>query len=121
MWGIKTSVVEFMPQVMPGVLSANLSDMVANDLRSNGVDVYVSEKVQRLEGENGAVKRVITDKRALDADLVIFATGYAPNTELARAAGLELQERTGAILVNEYMQTSDPLIYAAATAWPLPT
>lgn len=112
MWGIKTSVVEFMPQVMPGVLSANLSDMVANDLRSNNVDVYVSEKVQRLEGEDGVVKRVITDKRTLDADLVIFATGYAPNTELARAAGLELQERTGAILVNKYMQTSDPLIYA---------
>ena len=112
MWGIKTSVVEFMPQVMPGVLSSSLANMVAADLRANGVDVYVSEGVQRLEGENGAVKRVITNKRTIETDIVIFATGYAPNTALAKAAGLELQERTGAILVNKYMQTSDPLIYA---------
>ncbi|MFQ8737563.1 MAG: FAD/NAD(P)-binding oxidoreductase [Bilophila wadsworthia] len=112
MWDIKTSVVEFMPQAMPGVMSASLSDMVRHDLEEHNVDVYTGEKVQRLEGENGVVARVVTDKRTLDADLVIFATGFAPNTALARAAGLDLEERTGAILVNEYMQTSDPDIYA---------
>ena len=100
MWDIKTSVVEFMPQAMPGVMSASLSDMVRHDLEEHNVDVYTGEKVQRLEGENGVVARVVTDKRTLDADLVIFATGFAPNTALARAAGLDLEERTGAILVN---------------------
>ena len=93
MWDIKTSVVEFMPQAMPGVMSASLS---------------------------GAVARVVTDKRTLDADLVIFATGFAPNTALARAAGLDLEERTGAILVNEYMQTSDPDIYAGGDCVAIP-
>ena len=113
MWDIKTSVVEFMPQAMPGVMSASLSDMVRHDLEEHNVNVYTGEKVQRLEGENGVVARVVTDKRTLDADLVIFATGFAPNTALARAAGLDLEERTGAILVNEYMQTSDPDIERA--------
>lgn len=75
MWDIKTSVVEFMPQAMPGVMSASLSDMVRHDLEEHNVDVYTGEKVQRLEGENGVVARVVTDKRTLDADLVIFATG----------------------------------------------
>ena len=89
-----------MPQAMPGVMSASLSDMVRHDLEEHNVDVYTGEKVQRLEGENGVVARVVTDKRTLDADLVIFATGFAPNTALARAAGLDLEERTGAILVN---------------------
>ena len=76
--------------------------------------------MQRLEGENGVVARVVTDKRTLDADLVIFATGFAPNTALARAAGLDLEERTGAILVNEYMQTSDPDIYAGGDCVAIP-
>lgn len=120
MWDIKTSVVEFMPQAMPGVMSASLSDMVKHDLEEHNVDVYTSEKVLRLEGENGAVARVVTDKRTLDADLVIFATGFAPNTALARAAGLDLEERTGAILVNEYMQTSDPDIYAGGDCVAIP-
>ena len=59
-------------------------------------------------------------KRTLDADLVIFATGFAPNTALARAAGRDLEERTGAILVNEYMQTSDPDIYAGGDCVAIP-
>ena len=120
MWDIKTSVVEFMPQAMPGVMSASLSDMVRHDLEEHNVDVYTGEKVQRLEGENGVVARVVTDKRTLDADLVIFATGFAPNTALARAAGLDLEERTGAILVNEYMRTSDPDIYAGGDCVAIP-
>lgn len=109
-----------MPQAMPGVMSASLSDMVRHDLEEHNVDVYTGEKVQRLEGENGVVARVVTDKRTLDADLVIFATGFAPNTALARAAGLDLEERTGAILVNEYMQTSDPDIYAGGDCVAIP-
>ena len=76
MWDIKTSVVEFMPQAMPGVMSASLSDMVRHDLEEHNVDVYTGEKVQRLEGENGVVARVVTDKRTLDADLVIFNLTY---------------------------------------------
>lgn len=112
MWGIRTSVVEFMPQLMPGVLSANLAAMAEHDLRSNGVDVFTSEKVLRLEGENGVVRRVVTDRRTLEAELVLFATGFAPNVELARNAGLDMDPGSGAILVNEFMQTSDPDIYA---------
>lgn len=120
MWGIHTAVVEFMPQVMPGVLSATLADMVANDLSTHGVDVFTAEKVLRLEGENGAVARVVTDKRTLPATLVIFATGYAPNTLLAQEAGLDVEPRTKGILVNEFMQTSDPDIYAGGDCVAIP-
>lgn len=112
MWGIETSVVEFMPQLMPGVLSANLAAMATHDLQSHGVAVYTSEKVLKLEGEAGQLKKVISDKRQIEADLVIFATGFAPNVELAKQAGLEIDAGCRAIRVNEYMQTSDPNIYA---------
>ena len=55
--------------------------------------------------------QVKTDKRTIPAKLVIVAVGVRPNTELASAAGLELGT-SGAIAVNEYLQTSDPDIYA---------
>jgi len=46
----------------------------------------------------------------LEVDFVFFATGAEPNVELARRAGLQIGE-TGAIAVNQYLQTSDPDIY----------
>ena len=112
MWGIETSVVEFMDQVMPGVLSPTLADMVRHDLEAHGVHVYTSEGVQRLEGKDGIVTRAVTNKRTLDADLVIFATGFAPNSALAAEAGLAVDPVTKGILVDEHMRTSDPHIYA---------
>lgn len=120
MWGINTSLVEFMPQLMPGVLSASLADMTAHDLRANKVEVFTSEKVLRLEGEDGAVRRVVTDKRTLEAELVIFATGFAPNADLAREASLEVDPVSGGILVNDFMQTSDPDIYAGGDCVAVP-
>lgn len=112
MWDIDTSVVEFMDQLLLGVVSPVLGDVARHDLESNGVRVFTSEKVLALEGEAGTVRRVRTDKRVLDADLVIFAVGFAPNSGLAEAAGLAVDAATRGILVNNHMQTSDPNIYA---------
>lgn len=111
MWGVKVSVVEMMDQMLPGVLSHNMGKMAAHDCEAHGLSVYTAEKVVRLEGEDGAVCKVITDKRELPAQLVIFAAGFLPNGQLARDAGLEVAP-FGAIVVNEKMQTSDTDIYA---------
>ena len=111
MWGIPTAVVELADHIMPGFLSPTLARMAAKDLKDNGVDVFCAEKVVRFEGENGHVKKVVTDKRELEADLVVMAAGIRPNTELAAAAGLTLTER-GLIVVDDHMRTSDPDIYA---------
>lgn len=110
-WGVKVSVVEMMDQVLPGVLSKTLSDMARHDLESNDVSVFTGEKVLRMEGADGKVAKVVTDKREIEAQLVIYSTGFLPNGQLAKDAGLEVTSR-GAIVVNEYMQTSDPDIYA---------
>ncbi len=111
MWGVKVTVVEMMDQILPGVLSKDLSGMAAQDMRARDVDVYTGEKVLRLEGENGTVTRVVTDKREIAAQLVIYSIGFVPNGQLAKDAGLEVTSR-GAVVVNEHMQTSDPDIYA---------
>lgn len=111
MWGVKVSVVEMMDQILPGVLSQPLSLMAANDCLTHKVDVFTSEKVLRLEGENGTVTKVVTDKREIPAQLVIFAAGFIPNGQLAKDAGLEVAP-FGAVVVDEHMRTTDPSIYA---------
>jgi rhodanese-related sulfurtransferase len=60
---------------------------------------------------DGAVKKVVTDKRELEADLVIMAPGVVPNSELAKKAGLAIGP-FDAILVNDRLETSDPDIYS---------
>lgn len=110
MWGIETSVVEITDQVLPGLLSRNMARMVQHHLEENEVPFYLNEQVLALEG-NGKMQRAVTDKRVLDADLLISAVGIEPNSDLARAAGLEVSPR-GAVLVNSRMQTSDPDVYA---------
>lgn len=111
MWGVKVSVVEMMDQILPGVLSHSFSQMAAHDCTSHDVKVFTSEKVLRLEGKDGAVSKVVTDKRELNAQLVIFAAGFIPNGQIAKDAGLEVAP-FGAVVVDEHMRTSDPAIYA---------
>lgn len=111
MWGIKVTVVEMMDHILPTVLSPTLSKMAQNDLEKNNVDVYTSEKVLRLEGSGDRVEKVVTDKREIPCQLVLFAAGFIPNGKLAADAGLAVAP-SGAILVDEFMRTSDPDIYS---------
>ncbi|MGE4312460.1 FAD-dependent oxidoreductase [Desulfovibrio sp.] len=111
MWGVKCSVVEMVDQILPGVLSNSVAQMAAHDCAAHKVNVYTSEKVVRLEGKDGAVSKVVTDKRELNAQLVIFAAGFIPNGQIAKDAGLEVAP-FGAIVVDQHMRTSDPSIYA---------
>lgn len=110
LWGIETSVVEIKDQILPGFISRNLAQMAQYHMEENGVTFYTEEKVIRFEGEK-IVQRAITDKRTIEADLVIMAGGVVPNSDLARAAGLEISP-SGGVVVNDRMQTSDPNIFA---------
>lgn len=110
--GITTSVVEMASRVLPQMLDQEMSDLLKNQfLAKTPLQLHLCEKTLSFEVENGAVKGVVTDKGVIPAQLVIMAVGVRPNTELAKASGLELGP-TGCIATNEFMQTSDPDIYA---------
>ena len=111
MWGIETTVVEFADQIMPNFLSPTLSNMAIHDLKANGVTVHCNEAVTEFQGKDGKVCRVVTNKRTIDAELVVMAAGIRPNTKIAVDAGITTTER-GLIVVNEFLQTSDPDIYS---------
>ncbi len=113
LWGVETSVVEYMDQLLPRIMDWPMAAMLTNHLEEKGVHVYTSESATSIEGdENGRVCRVVTGKRTIETDIVIMAVGVRPRDELARQAGLLVAER-GGIVVNNRMQTSDPDIYAA--------
>ena len=111
MWGIETTVVEIADQIMPGFVSPEMARMAQHHMEENEVAFCLGERVTAFEGEGGMVTRVVTDKRTLDADMVIMAAGIVPNSELAREAGLEVAEN-GGIVVNERLETSNPDIYS---------
>ena len=111
MWGVETTVVEIADQIMPGLVGPQLATMARTHMEEQGVTFHLGETLERIEGENGRVTKVVTSKREIEADLVILSAGVLPSDELARAAGLEVGER-GGIVVDERMRTSDPDIYA---------
>ena len=118
MWEIESTVVEIADQLLPDYFSPNLARAIRHHIEEQGATVYLEEQVLRLEG-NGAVERVVTNKRTIETDLVIIATGVEPNSDLAKKAGLKISP-FGAIVVNNCMQTSDPFIYAGGDCVEVP-
>ncbi|MBV5306239.1 MAG: FAD-dependent oxidoreductase [Desulfobulbaceae bacterium] len=110
--GIKVTVVEALDQVLT-FLDWDLAHLVENHMRSKGVQVVTSSGVKEFVGKDGRLIGVkLADGRVLDCELAVMAIGVRPNSDLAKAAGLKTG-KFGGITVNEYMQTSDPDIYAA--------
>ncbi len=110
MWEVDTTVIEFCDQIMPGFVSPMFARMAQRQMEDHDIKIFVNEQVQAIEGTD-TVEAVVTNKRRIEADLVIMAAGITPNVELAREAGLEISQN-GAIAVDEHMRTSDPLIFS---------
>lgn len=112
--GLSVTVVEMLNQVMPP-LDPEMAKPVQEHLEKHGVKVALGDGVEGFESQAGQL--VVTTKSGVRhaGDLVILAIGVRPETELAKAAGLELGGR-GGIRVNEQMRTSDPNIWAVGDA-----
>lgn len=113
LWGVETSIIEFMPQLLPRLVDRTFARMLEAHLRENNVQVFTNESATAIEAdEKGKVCRVVTPQRTLDADIVVMAVGVRARSELAKDAGLQISAQ-GNIMVNDRLQTSDPDIYAA--------
>lgn len=113
--GLHVSVVELTPQVLPP-LDAEMAKEIESVLRSKGVEVHTGVGVENLEVAGDQVTGVrLPISQILPADMVLLSVGIRPNTQLAAEAGLTIGG-SGAIAVNEHLQTSDPDIYAVGDA-----
>jgi NADH oxidase (H2O2-forming) len=97
-------------EIMRSYLDEDMVEIVKDVLTQNGIELILPAKVENIATKGGR-KCINLSDRELDVDFVFFATGAKPNIELAQKAGLEIGE-TGAIAVNQFLQTSDPDIYA---------
>ncbi len=109
-------------RLLERVVTEELSDFLRDKFEGEGVRILDGTRPERLEGD-GAVERAALDSgETLDVDLVVMGVGIRLNTELAEAAGLTMTERKE-VIVDQYLRTSDPDVYAGGdiAAWPDPT
>jgi len=107
--GIRPFVVDMAPQILPG-FDPEVSDYLERKIADAGIPVVTGVKVTALEGD-GKVEKVITDKRAYKADMVIFCAGIRPNTEFLEGTGIEMFK--GTIITDSQGRTNDKDIYGA--------
>lgn len=108
--GVKPFVLDMAPHVLPG-FDEEFATYIEGKLADAGIPVVTSVRVTGLEGDGGKVKKVLTDRKAYKADLVVLSAGIRPNTAFLDGTGLEMVK--GTLLTNEVGQTNDPDIYAA--------
>jgi NADPH-dependent 2,4-dienoyl-CoA reductase/sulfur reductase-like enzyme/rhodanese-related sulfurtransferase len=109
--GMEITVIELLPQLLT-FLDLELAKLVENHVKSKGANVITDNGIAAFLGENGKITAVkLQNGTELPCELAVVAIGVRPNVNLAKEAGLKIGE-LGGIDVNEYMQTSDPDIYA---------
>jgi CoA-disulfide reductase len=116
MKGVKVTVIELADHVI-GPLDYEMAAIVHQHMKTKNVEFYLSDAVKSFQKGNDDANIVVelTSRRLLKADMVILGIGVRPESRLAVQAGLKLGT-TGGILVDEYMRTSDPDIYAVGDA-----
>ena len=109
--GKNVTLIDSMDRILSKYLDKEFTDMAEKALSDNGIKLALGQTVVKFEGKNGRVSKVITDKGEYEADLVILCIGFRPNTELFKGQ-LDMLPN-GAIIVDEYMQTSKKDVFAA--------
>ncbi len=117
--GIEVSIVELADQIMAS-LDFEMAAQIHAHLKMKQVELYLSDGVKEFREENSRLIVQLNSGTVLTADMAVLSIGVKPETALAEKAGI----KTGrGILVNEYMETSMPDIYALGDAaefsWPV--
>ena len=113
--GLEVHVVEMGRQVMAPI-DYSMASIVHHHMVEQGIHLHLERGVTRFASSvSGALEVVLSDERKIETDMVILSIGVRPETTLAKDSGLAIGA-LGGISVNEYMQTSDPDIYALGDA-----
>lgn len=112
--GIAVTVLELAKQILPP-FDVEMTTPFAAELAAKGVTVRLGQTIESMASSAQGLALRLTTGDTLEAQLVILGIGVRPENRLAVACGLEVGPR-GGIRVNEYLQTSDPDIYAVGDA-----
>ena len=109
--GKEVILVDAEDRILSKYFDKEFTDVAEESFREKGIVLATGEKVVKIEGTNGKVSKIITDKNEYKTDMIIMCIGFVPNTALFKGQ-LEMLPN-GAIKVDEYMRTSDKDVMAA--------
>jgi NADPH-dependent 2,4-dienoyl-CoA reductase/sulfur reductase-like enzyme len=110
--GKEVTLIDGLSRILNKYLDKPFTDLLEKELEDHGVTLALGENVSEfVADESGAVTKVVTPSNEFDADMVILCVGFRPNTTLLEGKVDMLP--SGAIKVNEYMQSSNPDIFSA--------
>ncbi len=107
----ETHVIEFAPRLMPRQIDQAGSDTLKAKLEDLGLQIHLSKNTTEIVGNECITGMTFADGSAIAVDMLVISAGIKPRDEVAKLAGLEVGSR-GGIVVNDFLQTSDPNIYA---------
>lgn len=111
MKGKEITLIDAEARIMNKYLDEEITSMAEAAFTDKGIQLALGEKVEAFKGENGKVTTVITNKQSYEADLVILCIGFRPNTGFVKGQ-IDMLDN-GAIVIDEYMQTSQKDVFAA--------
>ncbi|MEC4558784.1 MAG: FAD-dependent oxidoreductase ['Conium maculatum' witches'-broom phytoplasma] len=97
-------------RIMSKYLDKEFTDLAQDAFTENNVKLALGQRVSKLETANGLITHVHTDKEVFETEMVILCISFIPNTKLV-SHGLKTSPN-GSLVVNEYLQTSNPDVYA---------
>ena len=112
--GLDVTVVQSGNQMM-NPFDPEMAAFIHNELRRNGVNLIFGHTVEKISDSELGVTVTLDNGCMLNADMAVAAIGVAPDTALAKDAGIELGVK-GSIVVNDKMETSAPDVYAVGDA-----
>lgn len=112
--GMEVTIIQQLNHLM-NPFDPDMAAFIHSEMRRHGVKLLLGHTVEGFEEKDEGVDVLLKDEKPIHADMVVMAIGVTPDTQLAKAAGLELGIK-GSILVNERMETSVPDIYAVGDA-----
>jgi len=106
----EVTIVEMMDNVLPLGLDGRGAGRVKAILAEHGIRVFNGERSEKILG-NGQVEGIVTNKREMKCDTLVWAIGMRPRVDLAREIGIKIGDK-GGIKVDRHMETSIHGIYA---------
>lgn len=110
--GLEVTLIEKDKQILPAI-DHEMTKKLQTELEEKNIKIVLGQGVARFEGKDGKVARAVLDiGTSIETDLVVVSIGVKPNLQILEDAGIRIGS-AGGVVVNDYMQTNDPHIYAA--------
>ncbi len=110
--GHEVTLVEKLPEILSLAFDGELSDRIESIIKERGVNVLTNASVSEVKGRGKVEEVRLENGQSIPTDAVILSMGYKPNTDMAAKSGIET-DNDGFIIIDEYMRTPTPDIFAA--------